>query len=201
MPLHPSLHPHWRHLIGNSVRSDPFDMQLPKSILGRYAKVVELNPGDALVIPPYYFHATEASSLTTVSLNVWFGEHQLETKLREIVLPLDSSSRLSDIVAVISEIALVNWHFGTCAHGVNAQDTKPLLSEIRRRCNGLAWATENLNFNSHLRLLTESRPSLFNLVNMIEGVLSGKYLCSAHRACSDANHPFLAYCTLFPMSR
>ena len=173
MPLHPSLHPHWRHLISKSVRP-PFGTPLSKVILGRYAKSVDLLPGDVLVIPPYYFHATEASAQTTASVNVWFGQQQLENKLREIVLPLDSSSRLSDIVAVISEIALSNWHFGTCDHGVNAQDKKPLLSEMKRRCDGLAWAYDSLDYYSHLKLSTESRPSLLKLVEMIETVLSGK---------------------------
>jgi hypothetical protein len=172
MPLHPSSHPHWRHLVSGRANESLW-AHTSKSALGRTAQAVDLLPGDALILPPYYFHATEASVETTASLNVWFGQQELETKLRKIVLPLDHSSHSSDVLIVATELALANWNFGSCALSDYAQDTKSLLSELKRRCDGLAWASKIENIYPPFTLPTEPRPSLLDLKETLKVALSG----------------------------
>ena len=134
-PLHPSSHPRWRHLRMDMEGSDgdssdffhepPF-LPTSSSSSSSFA-AAHLGPGDALFLPPFFFHATAPpgpceseregqksggeggageSSLFTASVNVWFGsaQQELEQRLRAVRLPLSAGSTKEDTAALVKAV-------------------------------------------------------------------------------------------------
>ena len=88
-PLFPSLHPYHQSL--NYVHASESRVPLSgfgsktKRTLGHKARTVDLLPGDVLVVPPYFFHGTEASSEITTNLHIRLGKSSslfLEKEIR-----------------------------------------------------------------------------------------------------------------------
>ena len=125
-PMYPSTHPHWRHLVPPS--SDEKRGCATGCMLGPHATTVDLDPGDALFLPPYYLHGTEPSSTVTASLNVWFGAsstQKVEASLRSVPLTLDSRSTSSQVLEAAAAIS----NIGVECEGEN------VLKEVAQRCS------------------------------------------------------------------
>jgi len=163
LALYPSTHPHWRHLIPNMNSSDIIPTQdVPStnkeegvSIFGEDSKklledtnpiIVDLDPGDVLYIPPYYFHATESSfnHNPTSSVNIWFGtssQQTIEDNLRKMPLPVNkrkspSSVFLNLIHSLTQEADPHDMEkYDQCENQNNVMIPRGhVLAELKRRC-------------------------------------------------------------------
>lgn len=106
---------------------DPVAMLTGRPVSGlRQVSVVDLSPGDALYLPPYYLHATmlsglgaRATGLTTSSLNIWFGvsaQQRMGAQLRAVRLPITAATTVRGVLRVIAAFLAV-WESGSHATG------------------------------------------------------------------------------------
>jgi hypothetical protein len=191
-PLHPSTHPNWRHLQqtssnnnkNNNVNSKTINKESGKyddlidkfgvesgELLGTPHGFVDLEPGDVLFIPPFYFHATENSNdKSTCSINTWFGDQSsqfsIEDGLRGIPLPVrvrnPTLQSMIDIVSVLVHFEHYSKH---------KSSSSPLM---KKACS----VNGNHNINNH-HLFGRDEVSVTSILNEVKRRYSEKGVCKS----------------------
>eukprot|EP00427_Karlodinium_veneficum_P027189 CAMPEP_0169200864 /NCGR_PEP_ID=MMETSP1016-20121227/10099_1 /TAXON_ID=342587 /ORGANISM="Karlodinium micrum, Strain CCMP2283" /LENGTH=437 /DNA_ID=CAMNT_0009277747 /DNA_START=184 /DNA_END=1494 /DNA_ORIENTATION=- len=142
----------WRHLYPFPVHHDldrrsQVDLDKPDAakfgnFSGAHGVVVELNPGDALYIPPYWWHHVQSISPRTTSMAIWFFEK----------FPLSSSTmyglceRANDLLLMRDIEEFIGKHFADAPGEDDCSKPRPV--KAGQVANFMKWLLSRLGLIS-----------------------------------------------------